>query len=68
MKSEVLLRLGRFIAGLLSIAGGILLICVSGQSDYPLASLVALVLGFALLRLAWSFFKRAVVAVPDEVH
>ena len=47
-------------SGLIAAAGGILLIGVSGQSEYPLACLVALVLGFAFLRVAWIFLKRAV--------
>ena len=60
MKTELWHRLLLTMSGLTVAGSGILLICVSGQSEYPLACLVALVFGFALLRAAWSFLKRAV--------
>ncbi len=60
MKTEFGHRLLLTLSGLTTAAGGILLISVSGKSEYPLASLVALVFGFAFLRAAWSFLKRAI--------
>ena len=60
MKTDLWHRLLLTLSGLTAAAGGILLIGISGQSDYPLASFVALVFGFAFLRAAWSFLKRAI--------